>query len=223
MTISKCTTYRGYMRNVWQFWLGKENCSFGFKLWQMNDRIYLYPLGRTRCVDLVLSYHLKDSPLFKKSKFYTNMQIYDDRVIFLGITELFSQSHVLWNVRVNSSCFQRCFFYRKRHFKWNFKNWNITFFWNFTRIYTLWKQKHKFAWNVPKFKIRARFTKLFLMPSPWANFVLSFSKKSSFPQNQLPRILMKPALSKVYTHWLLVASSCQNIPTKNSSEFVESE
>ena len=29
-------------------------------------------------------------------------------------------------------------------------------------------------------------------------FVLSFSKKSSFSQCQLPRILMKPALSKVY-------------------------
>ena len=89
--------------------------------------------------------------------------------------------------------------------------------------YILWKQKHKFAWSVPKFKARKRFTKLFLMPSPWANFVLSFSKKSSFPQCQLPHILMKPALSKVYTHWLLVAYSCQNVPTKNSSEFVESE
>ena len=138
MTVSKCTTYRGYMKNVWQFWLGKENCSFRFKLWQMNNRIYLYPLGRTRCVDLVLSYHLKDSPLFKKSKICTNMQIYDDRVIFLGITKLFPQSHVLWNVRVNSSCFQRCFFYRKRHFKWNFKNWNITFFRNWTLIYIKW-------------------------------------------------------------------------------------
>lgn len=215
MTISKYTTYRGYMRNVWQFWFVKENCSFGFKLWQMNDRIYLYPLGRTRCVDLVLTYHLKDSPLFKKSKFYTNIQIYDDRVLFLGITELFSQSHVLWNVRVNSSCFQRCFFYRKRHFRWNFKNWNITFFWNFTRIYTLWKQKHKFAWNVPKFKIRARFTKLFLMTSQ-ANAMFSSSEKS-LPQRQFLCIPMKPALSKGYTHWLPVARSCQNVSTKKWS------
>ena len=99
----------------------KRNCNFGLKLWQMNDRIYVYPLGRTRRVDLVLSYRLKDIPFFKKSKFYTNMHIYDDRVIFLGITKLFSQSHVLWNVRVNSNYFQRCFFYRKRHFKWNLK------------------------------------------------------------------------------------------------------
>lgn len=99
----------------------KRNCNFGLKLWQMNDRIYVYPLGRTRRVDLVPSYRLKDIPFFKRSKFYTNMYIYDDRVIFLGITKLFSQSHVLWNVRVNSNYFQRCFFHRKRHFKGNLK------------------------------------------------------------------------------------------------------
>ena len=75
--------------------LEKKTAVLVLNFGKMNDRIYLYPLGRTRCVDLVQSYHLKDSPLFKKSKFYTNMQIYDDRVIFLGITKLFSQSHVL--------------------------------------------------------------------------------------------------------------------------------
>lgn len=162
-----------------------------------------------------LSYLLQDFPLFKKSKFYTTMQIYGYSVIFLGITKCFSQSRVLWSVRVNSNCFQRCFFYRKRHSKWNFKNWNITFFWNFTRIYTLWKQKHKFAWNVPKFKTRAQFTKLFLMPSQ-ANSVLSSSEKS-FPQSQFLCIPMKPALSKGYTHWLPVACSCQNVSIKNWS------
>ena len=75
--------------------LEKKTAVLVLNFGKMNDRIYLCPLGRNRCVDLVLSYHLKDSPLFKKSKFYTNMQIYDDRVIFLGITKLFSQSHVL--------------------------------------------------------------------------------------------------------------------------------
>lgn len=46
----------------------KENCNSGLKLWQMNDRIYVYPLGRTRCVDLALSYRLKDIPFFLKAQ-----------------------------------------------------------------------------------------------------------------------------------------------------------
>lgn len=64
----------------------------------------------------------------------------------------------------------------------------------------LWKQKHKFAWNFPKFKTRARFTKLFLMPSLQANFVLSFSDKPSFPQCQFSCLPMKPTLSKEFNH-----------------------
>ena len=67
----------------------------------------------------------------------------------------------------------------------------------YSHIYTLWKQKHKFAWNVPKFKTRAQFTKLFLMPSQ-ANPVLRSSEKS-FPQCRFFCIPMKPALSKGYT------------------------
>lgn len=131
------------MRNVWQFWLWKENCNFGLKLWQMNDRIYKISLGRTRCVLIWLWVIVWKIFHFSKSlKFYTNMQIYDDRVIFLGITKLFSQSHILRNVRVNSNCFQRCFFYRKRHFKWNFKNWNITFFLKIELSYTPYGNKN---------------------------------------------------------------------------------
>lgn len=155
-----------------------------------------------------LSYLLKDFPFFRKSKFHKNMQIYDYSVIFLGITKLFSQSHVLWSVKVNSNCFQRCFFYRKSHSKRNFKKRYITFFWNLTLLCILWKQKHRLVWNIPKFKTSSRFTKLFLMPSPQSQFYAQSFWKSSFAQCQFLCIPMKTALSKGSTHWLLVAYSC---------------
>lgn len=124
----------GCIRTVCQFWLHRENFSFGLRFWHMDDRIYVHLFVGPDVFIWFLSYLLKDFPLFKEPKFYTLHQICDYRIVLLGFSKLFSQSYGLWSVKVNSNCFQRCFFYRKICSKWNFKNWSIMFFWNLTLI-----------------------------------------------------------------------------------------
>lgn len=135
MPICKLTTHRGCIRNVCQFWLCKENFSFGLRFWHVDDRMYVHLfVGPDGFIDFWVIFW----KIFHFSKSPNSTHISK-----LVTTELYSQdlpssfsSLMFYEVKVNSNCFQRCFFYRKRYSQWNFKNRSTMFFWNLTLIST---------------------------------------------------------------------------------------